>query len=149
MLLDRIGELHEPSVEVHTVRAQYQLVEVLTMASINFQTGADILVHEEIVEYDDVVQTAIPIALVEDCDGLIPIAMEYYMRRIDGGEAAPLSDGERIVRSERAQDGGDRGLAPPVLGVEEGELCEVDVGASIDRIERPYVPEELKFPDHS
>lgn len=104
-------------VESDALRAQNQLVEVLPVRCLDCDARADVLGHKDIVEHGDPGQRGRPCAVLkhERCAG----EGKNDMRGVRRAEALPFIDKRRLARVQRAQDGGECRLAPPVFGIDQ------------------------------
>ena len=121
-------------------------MEVLTVLRSNREAGVHVLVHEQVIEYGHFWEGAAPSVVLEY--RLFPVAVEHDVRRVLGGEAAPLPDWNRVAGRKRAKDRRKRRLSPTVFGIDQRKSRKRNVRAGIYRIEHADVSDELKPVNH-
>jgi hypothetical protein len=89
---DALHRLLQLLVERHRMGPKDQLVQFLPLLRTDDQARVDVLVHKHIVEHHHVRQRSVPRAILEHRRRRAASAVEHGVRRMQRGEATPLSD---------------------------------------------------------
>ena len=127
-------------VQRDTLAPDDQLMQVLAIAGNNLNARAHVLRNELIVENGDIGLGSGPGAVFED-GGRSGGQADHHMRGIGGAETMPIADRRGGPRCEGAQDGGERRLPAPILAIDNRELRERNLSASVHRIELANIPQ--------
>src|SRR3546814_11994122 len=87
-------------------RSANQFREAMAMIGVCAQTGIDILIDEDVIEYSDVRQAAVPCAILEDRSGWSADTVHNHMRRVLRSHPPAFGNGQGIAGCERSHDGG-------------------------------------------
>jgi len=84
VVLDPHYQRLNTAAQLHALGAEDELMEVLAMASLNYQAGMDVGVDERVVEDCEFRQCAIPAPLPEHSLSRLAVAVQNHMRRVCG-----------------------------------------------------------------
>lgn len=115
-------------------------MKVLPVRCLDRDSGTDVRGDKGVIENCDTRQRGRPGAVLKNKRRTGK--GEDDMRRICRTEAPALVDQPRLTRVERAQDRRDGRLASAVLRIEQGELRQRELSASVDRIKLSNVSQQ-------
>jgi hypothetical protein len=143
VFFDSRNELLDLCAQRNRLGAKNQLVQILPMVRLNSQTGAHVLIDEDVVEHHEICECAVPCVVVEDRWRRAATTVKNDMGRMLSSKTPSFSDRQGITRGQRPQHSREGRFSSTVLRVDEGEPREGDVRRAAYGIELANVPEEL------